>query len=165
MRQNPGPMLGKRIRPRFIALSALSVLALWILAYWVYAWLNAVPKSFTDVFIEDLGDPWELPDEQYSKLQGNGELTISKLPGDSIRVTYLEILNACGNYRGSVAFEDSLLVLHVLNSSGGVCTSQTLYRISYSLPRSLYPGKRRLQQRWHAPYLTPWWLRPFKRWW
>jgi hypothetical protein len=75
---------------------------------------------------------------------------VTDMGTDTVQVSYLLVLNACGSYTGSVQLENDSLILYVIDKSEESCASQSIFELGYTIVRSSKWNVQRLgiKRRW-----------------
>lgn len=94
--------------------------------------------GFKTMFLSELGD------EKYFELEQvlENEKMETKYLNDIIYVSYLDELNTCGHYDGTIEFVGDTIKLKVDLISDEVCTSTSIHRITFLIDNP--DGKKKL---------------------
>lgn len=77
----------------------------------------------------------ELGDENFEQLVKNGQIDIQYLK-DTIQVSYITELNACGRYDGNLKIRNDTVQLKINQVSDTVCTSLSIEKVIFLIDNS-----------------------------
>lgn len=92
--------------------------------------------SFSSDFVMEIDSLFKLDSTLFREIHSENffdKTDTIQFNNDEIYISYLGLINTCGDYVGDIRFERDTIVLDLINMRDYVCTSLTCYRIRFRI--------------------------------